>query len=446
MIRSIHTAWTRFAFAGAAPEPVEDITLRRYLFGMIFQGVWWSGYLLFPFVLAKSLNASAGMVTVAVTMDTAGMLLALSWGYLLAGAGRRRVLFWGGIAGRGVLLLTPLALTAQGFVVMLGVVYAFAALVYPAQNSIFQDNFHSSRRGRFFGHGALVQHVTAALTSLVLGSFLDRDPLHYRWIYPIIGVIGFGYPLILATLPRPSGSADDGPSLFSLPIPSRAALAPGRLIASIVDPVRDALATIHADKPFRWFEGNFMLYGMAFMMMNPVVPLFFTDELMLSYEQISGARVLIASAGVALLGPLMGRGMDRFHPVRLCALSFGLLSLYPLILAVGGPWLGLSPPMTAYLGFAMYAVAMSGINITWNVGSIAFAPEREGGHYQSVHVAMVGLRGVVGPLTGYTVLRLFGYREVFLIATVFSLLAALSSAMLWRWLSSRRDPITEEIP
>jgi len=429
--------WNRTYFDGRTPDPVEDATLRRYLLGMVFQGVWWAGYLLFPFVLAKSLHAGGGLVTTAVTMDTAGMLLALSWGALLTRIGRRRVLFWGGICGRGVLLLAPFAVTAPRFVVLLGVVYAFAALVFPAQNGIFQENFHASRRGRFFGHGALVQHVTAALTSLALGAILDRDPANFRWIYPVVGVIGFGYPLMLATLPRPAGSPNEGEGLLALPRPSAAEFSPRRLLASVVDPVRDALSTIHADKPFRWFEGNFMLYGMAFMMLNPVVPLFFTDELNLGYEQISAARVMIASAGVAFLGPLMGKWMDRFHPVRLCVLSFGLLALYPLTLALGGPLIGLGPALTAYVGFAMYAVAMSGVNVTWNVGSIAFAPDGEGGHYQSVHVAMVGLRGVVGPLTGYAVLRLFGYREVFLIAAGFCLLASASSAMLWRWLRRR---------
>ncbi len=347
MLSTLKQVWLNHAFDGATPTPVEEITLRRYLISMVFQGVWWSGYLLLPFVLAKSLNASAGLVTTAVTMDSAGMLMALSWGHLLAKGGRRRVLFWGGLAGRCIMLLTPLALTAPHFVILLGVVYALTALVYPAQNSIFQDNFPASRRGRYFGYGAMVQHITAALTSLVLGAIMDRDPTHYRWIYPAVGVIGFGFPLILATLPRPAGQSDDGPGLLALPKPSAKSLAPGNLIASMVEPVRDALKTIHADKSFRWFEGNFMLYGMAFMMLTAVVPLFFTEELKLSYEQISGARILIASAGVAFLGPLMGKWMDKFHPVRLCILSFGLLAFYPLTLALGGPVLGLGPALTA---------------------------------------------------------------------------------------------------
>ena len=225
MKRRLSIAFHRYFFAGHAPLPLEALTLRRYLIGMVFQGIWYSGYLLFPFVLAKSLGASGGLVTVAVTMDTAGMLLALYWGHLMARGGRRRWLFWGGVGGRLVLLSSVFVVSAGQFVGLLSLVYFFSALVYPAQNGIFQANFHPSRQGRFFGHGALVQHVTAASVSLVIGRILDQDPGFFRQVYPLIGTCGFVYLLILSRLPRPADdrspeAAVDRISIFSLPIVS----------------------------------------------------------------------------------------------------------------------------------------------------------------------------------------------------------------------------------
>ncbi|MFH1844005.1 MAG: hypothetical protein ABIF77_12435, partial [bacterium] len=63
--------------------PSESYTLPRFLLGMVFQGVWWAGDLLVPFVLAKRMAASGGLITLAVTKDFGGMLLAVYWGYLL---------------------------------------------------------------------------------------------------------------------------------------------------------------------------------------------------------------------------------------------------------------------------------------------------------------------------------------------------------------------------
>ena len=45
---------------------------------------------------------------------------------------------------------------------------------------------------------------------------------------------------------------------------------------------------------------------------------------------------------------------------------------------------------------------------------------------------MVGIRGLVGPAVGFTVLHFLGYREVFVLAAVIFLTAAGSSVLLGR--------------
>ncbi len=406
---------------------------------MAAQGVWWSGYLLFPFVLAKSLAAPDWLVTVSVVMETSGMLLALYWGQLMDKGGRRRWLLRGGVGGRLVLVLALFVHSAAGFIVLLGVVYFFAALFYPAQNGILQANIGPQRRGSVFGRGALVQHLTAAAVSVLLGRLLDADPGRFRLVFPLVGAVGFLYPLILARLPRPDHDQTPDPlGIFTVPRLPLGRPALGRLGRALVTPFREAAATFRADPDFRWYEANFMIYGLAYMMLIPVLPLFFTRELHLSYQEISSARVLIASVGVALFGPLMGRLMDRFHPVRLCTLSFAVVAMYPGALYIGARWMGdMDPAWTAYLAFGFYSLGMAGINVTWNVGSISFAPQGRGGYYQGIHVAMVGIRGLFGPVLGFLLLRWAGYREVFVTAAVVFLLAAFSSGLLGRRLGPR---------
>ncbi len=400
---------------------------------MVAQGVWWSGYLLFPFVLAKTLAAPDWLVTVSVVMETSGMLLALYWGQLMDKGGRRRWLLRGGVGGRLVLVLALFVHSATGFLALLGVVYFFAAMFYPAQNGILQANIGPQRRGRVFGKGALVQHLTAAATSLFLGYLLDGNPERFRQIYPCVGAVGFLYPLVLARLPRPQHDTTNDPlGVFTVPRLPLGPVAWRRLGRALVTPFKEARATFATDHDFRWYEANFMIYGLAYMMLIPVLPLFFTHELNLSYQEISSARVLIASLGVALFGPLMGQLMDRFHPVRLCTISFAVVALYPASLAVGAKLLAGHPALTAYIAFGFYSLGMAGINVTWNVGSITFAPTGQGGYYQGIHVAMVGIRGTVGPVVGFLLLRWAGYRVVFIAAAAVFLLAALSSGVLGR--------------
>jgi len=417
----------------AAVLALEKLTVRRYLLGMVFQGIWAAGYVLFPFVLGKSLAAPGWLVTLSVTVETTGMLLALYWGQLMIRGGRRRALVWGGLAGRVILVAAIFVTSAGPFTVLICTVHLFAALVYPAQNGILQANIRAERRGQVFGWGALVQNLTMALVSIAVGRLLDTDPGSYRVIYPVIGCLGFVYPLVLSQLPRPEGDLTHDPSrFFTVP---RLPLGPvrlGRLAGALIRPFREAATTFATDRTFLWFEVNFMIYGVAFMMLVPVVPLFFVNELNLNYREISSARVLIASLGVALLSPVAGRLLDRLNPVRMSSWSNAVISLYPVTLALGALFLGSRPAMVAYLAFAVYSVGMAGVNVTWNMGSIWFSPPGEGGYYQGIHVAMVGIRGLIGPVVGFTVLHFLGYWQVFALAAFVFLAAAGSSVLLDR--------------
>ena len=401
---------------------LERITSRRFYLATVFQGIWTTGQYLFPFVLAKSLGAPGWMVTLAVMLETSGMTLGLYWARLMASGGRRRWLFWGGVGGRLVLVAALVAHTAGAFVALLAVVYFFIAVVYPAQNSILQDNIRPHRRGEVFGRGAMVQHLTAAVTSLAVGAVLQQDPDLFRWVYPVLGVLGFGFPLILSRLPRPVG--------VETPAPVKVRR---NVLVALVAPFREMRETFRQDPAFCWYETNFSIYGVAFIMLAPVVPLYFTEVWQLDYQDISMSRVLIGSLGIALLGPAAGRLMDHIKPARLCALAFGWVAFFPLMLAFGAPLLSLTPVVIAYLAFAIYGMGMAGVNLGWNVGSIAFAPPGRGAHYQGIHVAMVGLRGVLAPVLGYVLLRWLGYREVFLVAALLFVTAAGSSYLLGRW-------------
>lgn len=429
------------AAAAADALALERLTVRRYLLGMIAQGVWWAGYILVPFVLGKSLAAPGWLVTVSVTMETTAMLAALYWGHLLAKGGRRRWLLWGGLGGRVVLLLMLAVRTPVQFVLLLAPVYLFVAMVYPAQNGILQANIRAERRGTVFGWGALVANLTAAATAVVVGRVLDADPGRYGQVYAVIGVIGFLYPLSLARLPRPADDVTPDPAGVFFAVP-RLPLGPvrwRRLGKALLLPFREAARTFGADRAYFWYEMNFMIYGVAFLMLAPVVPLYFVNELDLSYQAISSSRVLIATLGIAVLSPLAGRLMDRIHPVGLSTVSNAVIAAYPVMLALIAPCFADRPDLGAYLAFAVYSVGMAGINVTWNVGSISFAPAGQGGHYQGIHVALVGIRGLIGPAIGFVVLRLLGFREVFVLAALIFLAAAASSALLGRWLK-RRGP------
>jgi len=432
----------RLIFGRSDPTALEKSTLPRFLFGMVFQGIWWAGYLLVPFVLAKSLAASGELITLSVTMDTGGMLLALYWGHLLTRGNRRLLILLGGIGGRMILLLSFLVNSAEMFVLLLAAVYFFGSLVYPAQNGILQANFRPQLQGRIWGVGTSIQNILAVTTSLIVGRTLDHDPGFYKAVYATIGLFGFIYLWILSSLCQPDhavpGFADEEPS-SGVRRQGSSDLDLGRLVHRLLCPFAEALATYRRDHGYLWYEANFMAYGLAFLMLYTMLPILLAERLSLAYEQISTARIVIAQLGVAMLAPLMGWMSDRYHPARLCQLAFGIMAIFPLGLIYAHNATTTQPERIVYLVFVIYAVGMAGVNIGWNVGSISFAPAGLGSHYQGIHVAMVGIRGLLGPLLGFTVYRFFGMERVFLLACCLLVSSSLSSAALARWVRTKHS-------
>jgi hypothetical protein len=77
----------------------------------------------------------------------------------------------------------------------------------------------------------------------------------------------------------------------------------------------------------------------------------------------------------------------------------------------------------------LFGLAMAGVNIAWSMGSIFFAGKQDAAVYQSVHVTMTGIRGVLAPLLGLLLLKTLGIISVFAVSVGFLVTASIIS---WR--------------
>jgi hypothetical protein len=82
---------------------------------------------------------------------------------------------------------------------------------------------------------------------------------------------------------------------------------------------------------------------------------------------------------------------------------------------------------------------MTAVNMAWNMGSIYFAGKQDASIFQSVHVTMTGIRGLVAPALGYALLKLFNITTVFAVAAGFLLSASLISYRDYRRLD--KNPV-----
>ena len=159
---------------------------------------------------------------------------------------------------------------------------------------------------------------------------------------------------------------------------------------------------LREDRGFRRYEMGFMAYGLAWMMLQPTIPVFLVEKLQVAYTEVANARGLIYFAMIAALSHPFGRLLDRVGPIKVSRIAFTILAIFPLLLA-SAHGVGM-----AYLAFLVYGCGMAAVNLGWTTGPIHFARERDSAGYMGAHVALVGVRAIVGGPFGIWLYRASG--------------------------------------
>jgi len=403
---------------------VSRYTYRLHARAAVLEGVL-AGVLVTQDVVAwKTLGASQLQLVILTMAPGSSWLLSLLFANQFQGYDRRSLFLWAGLLGR-----LPLAAVAamHGLWPFLAVLvlhgFVQTALI-PAQNSLYQQNYDPNARGRLFGRASVWGGVATAVAALGSGLLMDMEvpapgsrvpswlvgPESFRWLYPAAGVAGLGACLVYGSIRlrrsgRPALHAPIEAAVSKYWPPHELVIHPFRLAATAVR------TTLVEDAGFRRFEVALFVYGLGFMVMQPVFARLFVDELGMSYMDAALAKgVVFYVVTIAALG-YAGRMYDRIGLERLGARSTILLAVFALSLAL------VRNPQEAVAAFALFGLAMAGLNIAWAMGPIHYAPPRQAARYMSVHVALVGLRALIGhPLGGLVAEGAGRSREAFILA------------------------------
>jgi len=372
-----------------------------------------AGVLGFAEVIArKSLGASELSVTLISMTWPVTSLISIWWARLLVGRDQRKFVWLFGT-------IAYLVLASGGFLNSVGHLMAILILFFlinslfiPSENRILQQHFPATRTGRIFGLASGMRTGTAALASLFAGLYMDRVEGGYRHLFVIVSIIGFIALTQFASIKTGHVKGAD-----AVPLNRR----------MLFEPLKKVIQLLSRRRDFLRFEAAFMLYGVAFMMTLPVIPLYLVDDLKFGYTTIGLARGMVTQLVMIVAVPLLGRVFDRSTPHRMAAIIFLALSIFPFLLLSAGQFEGTMRLIMVYISFGYFGLVMSGVLLLWGLSSLRFAGEEDAGVYHSVHVAAVGVRGIFAPLLGYLVMTTMG-KTVTLITC--SVLWVLSSIMM----------------
>ncbi len=395
---------------------------RKYIMYSVLAGVVGSILQFGEVIARKSLGASGLSVTFLVMTMPIGSLTSIWWARLLIGRNQSRLVLYFGVAAYMIILSGVVMLGISHLLIMFVVFYTINALTIPAENRILQQHIPSGSTGSLFGFAAGGRMILAAGTSVLAGWYMDKLDDGYKHIFLLATIAGIIAIKLLSSI---GTSKVDGAE--QQPI--------NRTL--FLNPLKKAIQLLKRRKDFLRFEIAFMMYGIAFMMMLPIIPLYLVDDLQFDYATIGMARGMVPQLIMIVTVPLFGRIFDRTTPHKLAVWVFLGLAGFPLLLLSAGRFDGIERLYVAYAAFSWYGVVMSGVWVLWGLSSLRFAGSEDAGLYHSVHVAATGIRGVFAPLLGYLVMITMGKTVTLLTSSVLWVIAS-GLMILMRWYDYKR--------
>ncbi|MDY0337284.1 MAG: MFS transporter [Candidatus Cloacimonadaceae bacterium] len=400
-------------------SPVERKTTGILLIAALFNGAVQSLSQTQDIIARKALLAQDWQLMLMTMIWPVSNFFSIWWGrFYEKSCHKSRFFLFAGIFGRLTLVYAIWLTTINEYLVLLGLLFSANSILIPAQNSIYQKNIHHTRRAKVYGYTISLGMIVSVAVTFAAGKILDLHEEHFRWILVVTGLAGFISSALLSMVKLQAPIIEP---------PCKKEKIPFRKI--VLDPIHRTLELMKSNKAFAAFERDFSIYGMGYIMMQPIIPIYMVDKLQLSYTNNFLAKGILSQVGMLFLSPLIGKLHDRLHPFRFIAASFALLMVFPLLFVLSSLWAGESvlAVIIVFIAYTIFGIAMAGVNLSWNMSSIFFAGKEDASMYQSVHVTMTGIRGLIAPILGFALLKIMGINSVFYVAAGFLALASVMS-------------------
>jgi len=404
---------------------LERKTFKLHIISQFFNGISLGIVILQDIILKKSLEGSDFQVMILALLVSSAFLVSIYGSEIVnRSASRFRTIVIIGFTAKSFLIILPLVNSSIFYIFCIAVGAYLDSMLLSIWNIAFKHNYTEQSRSRLFSYASTVQTILLLISSTIIGYFLDINNNLYKILFPFAGVCGMLVYYNLAKMI--SLSIDDYKGKNKI---EKSHYSFKLLKDIVILPIRDLLRIFIRNKPFLRFEIYFFLYGMAFMVLTPVVPVFLVDDLELSYSPISIAKGFVFHSTLILFTPLMGRYHGKRNPTKFCGFVFLVLALYPIILVSAKHSLLLDFPVNkeyvVYIANFIFGFAMSGVTIAWALSSIYYAPVNQVSNYQAVHITLTGVRGIFSPALGYLVMKIFAIQYTFYLSAFLFILAGL---------------------
>lgn len=397
---------------------IERKTFHLHIISQVFNGFAIGILLLQDVILKKTLGGSDFQVLL-LSFFLCTAFLASIYGTEIVNrsANPAKTIMILGFIAKFFLIILPLFRNPIFYIFCLSVTAYFDSMLLSSWNIVFKHNYSDKNRSRFFSYVTTISVLVTLITLTLFGYVMDIDNNLYNYCFPVAGVFGIltYYNLSkmikfsLIQFPREVFHVVNS---YNFKLFKDTLVLPFRLTKKILS----------ENKPFFRFEAFFFLYGVAFMVISPAIPVYLVDHLRLNYTPISFAKGFVFHSALIIFTPLMGKYHGSGNPTKFCGYIFLILAFYPalLLLAKYSAFLNLfvEKNVLVYIAHFIFGLGMSGVSISWALSSIYYAPKFEESNYQAIHITLTGVRGSFSPFLGYFIMKTFAIEYTFILSAV----------------------------
>ncbi len=349
--------------------------MRVELFASLAYGPFYAVLLFVPVVLQR-LGASPDQVALYQAQSYVGFMLSSISVMLMPRRGL--IVFLGVIwvAGRAVLMLTPLWPGVVGILILAFIFWLSDSFPSPGYVRVVQLIYPADARARTMSVVRLGMGIGMLAFTPVAGWLLDL--IGHAALFPFAALFGVAAALIFTRIKLPPG-AEQSATSTAPPAPR-------------ISPLK-MLPLLGQNKPFLLYVLSIASFGFAGLIPIAFYPAVLVDRLHLSYTDVS--LLGLAQSVIWLAGYLLwGRWMNRLGGVRTLQIIYLSLILYPLChwFAPNAWWL-----LPAYLASGL---ANAGVDLAFTNVTIDLAEPERVAEYAALQRTIIGIRGIAGPLLG----------------------------------------------
>jgi len=360
-----------------------DYTKLLFLGGRILCSPLEAIFTLLIFIMSKDLGASAWQITILASSKPIVSIFAFYASSFITGRPDRirKYLFAANCAGCIPCLFFPLVENIWFYVASYALFIAAQRAAFPAWNQILKENLGLKNIGSIVSKGTSINYLVTICIPLLFTFWMDNDKEIWKTLFFIVAILQLVNVLLLSLLQLKTSET------FSY-------CSPGRSFRSIViDPWREGVKLLMKHPDFAKYLLMFFIGGAGLIAIQPILPVFFKENLGLSYKELALAISFCKGVAFVSTSSLWARWSQHIslYLLNCYANLFSCLFIALLVASDGNSgWL--------FLAFLMYGTMQAGCEISWNLSGPVFSKENESTGYSSLNLALVGIRGCICPV------------------------------------------------